>query len=77
MVKELDVSCDYLVHCVSVTKSAEMISHPVEVIESIVNVAQNVLEIARRCGIQSINFNKAVLLDSLLLWAMNQTVQRT
>lgn len=52
-VKKLNDSCDYLVHCASVTKSAEMVSRPVEVTESIVNVTQNVLELARRCSVRS------------------------
>lgn len=51
--KKLEATCDYLVHCASVTRSAEMVSHPVEVTESIVNTTQNVLELARRCGVQS------------------------
>ncbi len=49
----LNIDCDYIIHCASVTESAEMISHPVEVIESIVNTAQNVLELARRCSVSS------------------------
>lgn len=44
---------DYMIHCASITKSAEMIAHPVEVIESIVNSTQNILEFARRCQIES------------------------
>lgn len=44
---------EYIIHCASITKSAEMISHPVEVIESIVNTTQNVLELAKRCHIKS------------------------
>ncbi len=51
--KKLEVPCDYLVHCASVTRSAEMVSHPVEVTESVVNATQNVLELARRCGVRS------------------------
>lgn len=51
--KKLSFPCDYLIHCASVTKSAEMLSHPVEVTESIVNATQNVLELARRCGVRS------------------------
>lgn len=47
---------DYIIHCASITKSAEMISHPVEVIESIVNTTQNVLELARICKAKSIVF---------------------
>jgi len=41
-------SADYVIHCASITASAQMISHPVEVIESIVNTTQNILEFARR-----------------------------
>lgn len=44
---------DYIIHCASVTKSAEMISHPVESIQSIINATQNVLEAARRYEIKS------------------------
>lgn len=44
---------DYIIHCASVTKSAEMIAHPVEVIESIVNTTQNILEFARKGKIKS------------------------
>lgn len=51
--KKLDAACDYLIHCASVTKSSEMIAHPVEAAESIVNATQNVLELARRCGVES------------------------
>lgn len=49
----LQVECDYMIHCASVTQSREMLSHPVEVIESIVNTAQNALELAKRCGVLS------------------------
>lgn len=49
---ELRVECDYIIHCASVTKSAEMVNHPVEVTESIVNVTQNVLELAKRCHVK-------------------------
>lgn len=54
MMDDLKADCDYIIHCASVTKSLEMISHPVEVIESIVNTTQNVLELARRCGVISV-----------------------
>lgn len=46
-------SADYIIHCASVTASAEMITHPVEVTESIVNTTQNILEFARRNPIKS------------------------
>jgi len=48
-----ELNCDYIIHCASVTASAEMITHPVEVTESIVNVTQNILELARRCRLKS------------------------
>lgn len=47
-VKRLNPVCDYIIHCASITKSDEMISHPVEVAESIIGTAWNVLELARR-----------------------------
>lgn len=47
------VAYDYIIHCASVTGSTEMISHPVEVTESIINATQNVLELARRCRVKS------------------------
>lgn len=51
--EKLKVKPDYIIHCASVTQSTEMITHPVEVIESIVNTTQNVLELARRSRIKS------------------------
>jgi len=44
---------DYIIHCASVTASTEMINHPVEVTESIVNTTQNILEFARSGQIKS------------------------
>lgn len=44
---------DYIVHCAAPTRSAYMVSHPVEVIESIVNGTEYVLNLARRCSIKS------------------------
>ena len=52
-VRELEVDCDYILHCAAVTASAEMQSHPVEVVQSIVNGTQNVLDLARRVQVQS------------------------
>ena len=52
-VYKLDMECDYIIHCASVTGSLEMITHPVEVIESIVNTMQNILELARKCNVDS------------------------
>lgn len=50
---EMKIKADYIIHCASVTASVEMISHPVEVIESIVNTTQNILEFARYSPIKS------------------------
>lgn len=50
---EAERSVDYIIHCASITASAEMITHPVEVIESIVNTTQNILEFARQCRTKS------------------------
>lgn len=52
-VQQLEGNYDYIIHCASITKSSEMLAHPVEVIESIVNTTQNVLELARRCDVKS------------------------
>ncbi|HBA68072.1 MAG TPA: hypothetical protein DCZ40_01770 [Lachnospiraceae bacterium] len=49
----LDCRCDYIIHCASITESVRMISHPVEVTESIVNTTQHVLELARRGSVKS------------------------
>lgn len=50
---ETGIRADYIIHCVSVTASAEMITRPVEVIESIVNTTQTILMYARQCRIKS------------------------
>lgn len=55
-VKELNGDFDYIIHCASITKSAEMVSHPVEVIRSVINATQNVLELAKRCKPKSVVF---------------------
>lgn len=52
-VKTIQLNCDYIIHCASCTKSSEMVSHPTEVIKSIVNTTQNVLELAKRCQVKS------------------------
>ncbi len=50
----MEVKCDYIFHCASVTKSSEMVTYPVEVTESIVNATQNVLGLARRSEVKSV-----------------------
>ena len=44
---------DYIVHWASITRSSEMVLHPVETIQSIINVTQNVLELAQRYDVNS------------------------
>lgn len=50
---EVGSGVDYVIHCASITKSAEMLAHPVEVTESIVNTTQNILKFARRIPLKS------------------------
>lgn len=57
-VEKLDaISCreqvDYIIHCASPTKSAYMVTHPVETTESIVLGTQNVLKLAEKCKVKS------------------------
>lgn len=54
LMQQVNICCDYIIHCASVTKSAEMIARPVEVIESIVNATQNVMEFAKHCNAKSV-----------------------
>lgn len=46
---EITAEFDYIIHCAAVTKSAEMLAHPVEVADGIVHGTRNVLDLARRC----------------------------
>lgn len=52
-VLSLNLNCEYIIHCASVTASAEMITRPAEVIESIVNTTQTILMYARQHRIKS------------------------
>lgn len=45
---------DYIIHCAAPTKSSYMISHPVEVAETIVNGTKHILDLADRCHARSI-----------------------
>lgn len=51
---QLNDEYDYVFHCASVTSSSEMAIHPVEVIRSIVNGTQNLMELARRNNAKSV-----------------------
>lgn len=44
---------DYVIHCAAPTRSAYMVSNPVEVIQSIVNGTEHFLELAYRCSVKS------------------------
>lgn len=44
---------DYIIHCAAPTRSAYMISNPVEVIKAIVHGTVHILNLARRCEIES------------------------
>lgn len=52
-VASINLSCDYIIYCASVTESARMITQPVEVTESVVNTTQNILEFAVKSEIKS------------------------
>lgn len=44
----------YILHCASVTQSSYMVSNPVETIESIVNITQNIMKLSRACRAKSV-----------------------
>lgn len=44
----------YIIHCAAITKSKDMKDRPVEVVKSIVNTTQNIMEVALRCKAQSV-----------------------
>ncbi|MCL1848225.1 MAG: NAD-dependent epimerase/dehydratase family protein [Clostridiales bacterium] len=46
----VDILIDYMIHCSSITKSAEMAAKPVEVISTMVDGTRNTLEVARMYG---------------------------
>lgn len=45
---------DYIVHCAAPTKSAYMMTNPVEVIDTIVNGTEHILNLAKRCSAESV-----------------------
>lgn len=52
--ERMDDQYDCLFHCAAPTQSAYMISHPVEVIDTIVNGTKNILDAAVKCQIKRI-----------------------
>lgn len=53
LLSAIDSSVDYIIHCASVTQSAEMVRHPVETADSIVMGTRNMLELAKKLQIKS------------------------
>lgn len=51
--QEKSVYPDYIIHCAAPTKSAYMVSNPVETTESIVTGTGNILELAKRFQVKS------------------------
>lgn len=64
----------YVIHCAAITKSKDMKVHPVEVVKSIVNTTQNIMEVALRCKAKSV-----VVLSSMEIYGYveNEKEQRT
>ena len=50
LVNTMDVSCDYIIHTVSPTKSRFFIEHPVETIKASVESTMEALEVAKKSG---------------------------
>ena len=63
---------DYIFHCAAVTKSSEMVAHPVEVIETSIKGTENVLALAREKRVQSMVYLSSMevygITDSTLAW---------
>lgn len=52
----INCSVDYVFHCAAVTKSSEMVSNPVGVIETSIKGTMNILNLAREKNAQSVVF---------------------
>lgn len=53
LLDKVEESYDYLIHCAALTRSAYMMSNPVEVADAIVVGTKNMLELATRCDVKS------------------------
>lgn len=51
---DLNIKFDAIIHCACMTKSNEMIHHPVEVTKSIIDSTQTILEFARKREVKSV-----------------------
>lgn len=52
-VNHIFMSIDFIIHCAAITKSKEMLEHPIEVTDGIIYGTQNILEIAREKKVKS------------------------
>lgn len=52
----IDIPIDYIIHCASITQSAEMVRQPVEAADSIILGTHNMLELARQRPIKGMVF---------------------
>ncbi len=67
-------SYDYVIHCASVTKSAEMVARPLSVVESIVNGTQNVMDLSVRCRAKSVLYISSMEVYGAVTCAEGQRV---
>jgi len=68
----IDLPVEYIIHCASVTQSAEMVRHPVETADSIVMGTHNMLELAKKLQIKSM-----VSLSSMEVYGRVDDIGRT
>lgn len=54
ILREMNLEPDYIIHCAAMTQSLEMVKRPVEVIESIVNTTQHIMELAKNNHAKSV-----------------------
>lgn len=52
-VSRISEKYDYIIHCAAPTRSSYMVSNPVEVIQTIVNGTDHILNLAYRCDVKS------------------------
>lgn len=50
---QIESPYDYIIHCAAPTRSSYMITHPVETAETIVDGTRNMLELSRKCHVDS------------------------
>jgi len=56
MLKKISTGIDFIVHCASITKSADMVSRPVEVIMTAANGTKNMLDLAKETACKGFVF---------------------